>query len=61
MKKTFVLFFVLSFLFSFTSKAQLLFEENFDYTIGQLTSGGSGANVSDSAWLSFSGQDFLFQ
>ena len=59
MKKTFVLFFVLTFLFSFTSNAQLLFEENFDYTIGQLTSGGSGANVSDSAWLSFSGTGFF--
>ena len=34
MKKTFVLLFVLSFLFSFTSNAQLLFEENFDYAAG---------------------------
>ena len=36
------------------SNAQLL-TENFDYAIGQLTSGGGGANVSDSAWISFSG------
>jgi hypothetical protein len=34
MKKTFVLFFVLTFLFSFTSNAQLLLEENFDYPAG---------------------------
>ncbi len=36
------------------SNAQLL-TDNFDYAIGQLTSGGGGANVSDSAWISFSG------
>jgi hypothetical protein len=34
MKKTFVLFFVLTFLFSFSSYAQLLLEENFDYPAG---------------------------
>lgn len=32
--------------------------ENFDYPIGQLTSGGGGGNVSDSNWLSFSGSGF---
>ena len=34
MKKTFSLFFVLTFLFSFSSYAQLLLEENFDYPAG---------------------------
>ena len=34
MKKIFTLFFVISFVFSFSSYAQLLFEENFDYPAG---------------------------
>ncbi len=37
-----------------TSYSQLLVD-NFDYSVGQLTSAGGGANVSDSSWISFSG------
>ena len=47
MKKTFVLLFVLSFLFSFTSKAQLLFEENFDYAVGD--------SLTSHTWIAHSG------
>ncbi|MCK7518964.1 MAG: hypothetical protein MZV64_15190 [Ignavibacteriales bacterium] len=47
MKKTFVLFFVLTLLFSFTSNAQLLFEENFDYAVGD--------SLTSHTWIAHSG------
>jgi hypothetical protein len=47
MKKTFVLFFLLTFLFSFSSNAQLLFEENFDYAVGD--------SLTSHTWIAHSG------
>jgi hypothetical protein len=46
--------FLFSFAPAFTATAQLI-TEDFAYNNGQLTSLNGGANVSDSAWMSFSG------
>ena len=55
MRKLFLLVSVFICAFSIgTLKAQLV-TENFDYSLGQLTSGGGGADVSGGAWVSFSG------
>jgi len=39
----------------------VFFEENFNYPLGQLTSAGGGANVSDSNWTNFGGTGYLIQ
>jgi len=58
MKKSYLLV-LFSFLFLPLSLSYGQFwVENFDYPVGQLTSGGGGGNVSDSNWLSFSGTGF---
>lgn len=43
------------------AKAQLLFEDDFNYTTGQLTSTSSGANVSGGNWVNASGTGGLIQ
>jgi hypothetical protein len=55
MKKLFVLFYILIGLSLINSSNAQILVDNFDYSVGQLTSGGGGANVSDSSWISFSG------
>ncbi|MEP7319847.1 MAG: T9SS type A sorting domain-containing protein, partial [Panacibacter sp.] len=54
MKKTFTLFLVCA-LAAVTVSAQRLLTEDFNYSLGQLTSAGGGANVSGGAWVTNTG------
>ncbi|MES2778390.1 MAG: T9SS type A sorting domain-containing protein [Bacteroidota bacterium] len=50
------IFYTLSLIaFTLAANAQLLSQENFNYTAGQLTDNAAGANVSGGVWKSFSG------
>lgn len=51
----YLLFFLMFLGWQATANAQLLFEENFDYTPGQLDANGGGANVSGGNWVYYSG------
>jgi hypothetical protein len=58
MKKTFAILVMVIFaaaLFSVTAWGQSILVEDFNYSTGQLTSGGGGANVSGGTWISSSG------
>ena len=54
MKKTFTLF-LLCALGAVTVSAQRLLTEDFNYSLGQLTSAAGGANVSGGVWVTNTG------
>jgi hypothetical protein len=58
MKKSYLLILFFLLLIPMSLSYGQFWIENFDYPVGQLTSGGGGGNVSDSNWLSFSGTGF---
>ena len=58
MKKSYLLILFTLLLLPLSFSNAQLFVENFEYPVGQLTSGGGGGNVSDSNWISFSGTGF---
>lgn len=58
MRQLFLLVTVFICVISFGNLQAQLLTENFDYSTGQLTSGGGGANVSGDVWISFSGTGF---